>query len=65
MIWVIASIPFWTIATALFFFGTVGLFYGLLSKDVDAEEFGDGLPGISICMIGSAMFAILAAKICS
>lgn len=70
MIWIIASIPFWLLALALFVMAAATICMAFDTKYLTAEGIlhkrnGYALFGAFVCLPASGSVALLAAKICS
>lgn len=63
MIWIIASIPFWIIASICTSAGVYGLAESLTEKS--QKEFNDMIAGSLILLAAGGIVGIFAAKICS
>jgi hypothetical protein len=66
MIWIIASIPFWTVGAALFSLGIFGLLHcGLQAGSIEQKDFNNGMIGSFALLIAAGVFLFFAAKMLS
>jgi hypothetical protein len=63
MIWIIASIPFWTAGTALFIVSAGGLSNALFrAKEMDQDSFNKQMGGSFVMLVVAGVLLFLAAK---
>jgi len=65
MIWILASIPFWSLSAFIFVLTSVAMVTGMISDRCQGEQYRNLILGGCVMVVFSGVLAIIAAKLCS